>query len=150
MKAISIILFSLISFVSQSQVFIKVSQLNSNCINLAESNEADISPDFSGCAYEADEVTQNVYDLSEFKNGELISRITFDLATGLVQSSYNSTQKCEYFADGRLKYRCTYGTNQSKTSEIQYKIEKEKYFVYTNKTYDNAGKLIECSGKGCE
>ena len=151
MKTFLTIFFSALSFIASSQFFIKSSQLSSNCINSLESNGAELNTDFSGCSYDiTDEVTQNVLEISEYKNGEVVSRITFNPSTGLVQSTENPNQKCLYFVDGRLKYRCVYGSNHTKISEIQFVVVKDKYIIDFNKTYDNQGKVIECVGKGCE
>ena len=151
MKTFLTIFFSALSFIASSQVFLKSSQISSKCINNLESNGAELTADFSGCAYDiTDEVTQNVNVIYEYKNGEVVSSITFNPSTGLVQSTETPNQRCQYFVDGRLKYRCVYGANHTKISEIQFVIVKDKYIIDFNKTYDNQGKVIECVGKGCE
>ena len=150
MKTFLTIFFSALSFIASSQVFIKSSQMGSNCINgigIMEDYEGNIN--FSGFVYWTDDESQNVYEISEIKNGEVISRITFNPETGLVQSTETPNQTCQYFDDGRLAYRCVYVARQ-KTSEIKFKIVKNKYIIDFNKTYDNGGKLIDCIGKGCK
>lgn len=148
MKIFLTTFFSVLSFIASSQVFIKSSQISGNCINGNEMIQDNI--DFSGCVYLAlDDESQNVYEIYEYKNGEIISRITFNPKTGLVQSTATPNQTCQYFDDGRLAYRCVYVARQ-KTSEIKFKIVKNKYIIDFNKTYDNGGKLIDCIGKGCE
>ena len=68
MKTFLTIFFSALSFIASSQFFIKSSQLSSNCINSLESNGAELNTDFSGCSYDiTDEVTQNVLEISEYK-----------------------------------------------------------------------------------
>ena len=154
MKIFFTIFFSALSFIASSQVFIKSSQISGSCINgnanidYSELMEGNIS--FSACIYwTLDDESQNVYEIYEYKNGEVISRITFNPETGLVQSTETPNQTCQYFDDGRLAYRCVYVARQ-KTSEIKFKIVKNKYIIDFNKTYDNQGKVIECVGKGCE
>jgi hypothetical protein len=155
MKIFLTIFFSALSFIASSQVFIKSSQISSNCISgiaagsAAEDYGGNIN--FSGCLYwTLDDESQNVYEIYEYKNGEVISRITFNPETGLVQSTETPNQTCQYFDDGRLAYRCVYGSNHIRISEIKFRIVKNKYIIEFNKTFDNQGKVIECVGKGCE
>ena len=152
MKIFLTIFFSALSFIASSQVFIKSSQISSNCISgigVDEDYEGNIN--FSGFVYwTLDDESQSVYEISEIKNGEVISRITFNPETGLVQSTETPNQTCQYFADGRLEYRCVYGSNHIRISEIKFRIVKNKYIIEFNKTFDNQGKVIECVGKGCK
>jgi hypothetical protein len=151
MKVFTTIFFSALGFIASSQVFIKASQLKNNCINSMESNGMENNPDFSGCIYDTfDELSQTVHQISEYKNAEVISQIVFNIKTGQVKSTYTPFQQCEYFEDGRLKSRVVRGENGSLLSSLEFKIEKDKYFINMNKTYDNQGKLIDCVGKGCE
>ena len=147
MKFFNILIFCAFSFLANSQVFLKVNQLSNDCVNI---NDSIIYQGFfSGCAFDVD-ANQHVLAVYEYEFGEPVSIITFNPKTGLIESAHTPYQSCNYFEDGRLSSRTTFGENKQIISETYYTIEKEKYFLYQNVTYDNSGKLIDCSGKGCK
>jgi hypothetical protein len=147
MKFVTILFFCAFSFLAESQVFLNRFQLGSECVNINDS--IGFYYGYSGCAFDVDD-NHHILSVFEYEFGNPVSIITFNPETGLIQSTQTPYQHCDYFEDGRLSSRTTWGENKQIIYETIYKIEKEKYFLFQNLTYDNSGKLIDCSGKGCK